>query len=88
MRVTTPLTLVELVELLLDVEPLLREPVEAPPPLALLEGLGLGVGVPLLDGVGVGVGVLLLDGVGVGEEVPVALLEGVGVGLATVLIAA
>ena len=80
MRVTTPLTLEE-VELLLDVELLLRELVDDPLPAPrLFDGVGLGVGVPLLDGVGLGDGVLVLVAVGVGEGVALPLLEGVGVG--------
>ena len=73
MRVTTPLTLVEVVELPLP------ELVDEPLPLLLLpDEVGVGAGVPLPDGIGDGVGVPLLDGVGEGVGVPLAVGLGVG----------
>jgi hypothetical protein len=70
-RVTTPLELVDVVEVPLDVEvePLLRDPLDDPPP---PEEVGRGNGVALRVGFGVGVGV------GVGVPLPLADGDGVG----------
>jgi len=81
MRVTTPLTLVVVVELPLDVdeEVLLRVPLDGPPPKPP-DDVGFGEGVRVLDGLGfgVGLGVVVADGDGVG--ISVVLAEGVGTG--------
>ena len=82
MFVTTPLRLVEVVELPLEV---VVEDVLLPVLLRDGVGVGVGVGVLLRDGVGVGVGVGVLLLVGVGVGVGVLLLVGVGVGLLTAM---
>ncbi|MEI6726588.1 MAG: hypothetical protein WCN81_10265 [Actinomycetes bacterium] len=79
MRVTTPDTLVVVVELPLDAdeEVLLRVPLDEPPPKPP-DDVGCGEGERVLDGVGLGVGVVVADGDGTG--VPVALADGEGMG--------